>query len=79
MGEPTITVEESYDTTTVYFSGIPHLIFVRREVVGLQAWKSNAVYSIEITFREGAAILTEYDDREKWSQVLTLIKERLTP
>lgn len=75
----TITKKVTYDLTNIYFDDTIHLAFVRREVVGFQSWKSVAVYSIEITFRGGAAIVTEYDDSDKWRQVLSLIQDDLTP
>lgn len=75
----TITKKVTYDLTKIYFGESVHLAFVRREVVGFQSWKSAGLYSIEITFRGGAAILTEYDDPDKWSQVISLIENDLTP
>lgn len=76
---PEITKKVTYDLTKVLFGDVVHLAFVRREVVGFQSWKSVAVYSIEITFRNGAAITTEYDDRAKWERVIALIADDLTP
>lgn len=74
-----ITKAVTYDLTKIYFNSTVHLAFVRREVVGFQAWKSVGVYSIELTFRNGAAITTEYDDVAKWKRVIELIEDELTP
>lgn len=74
-----ITKKITYDLTKIYFGQVVHLAFVRRDMVGFQAWKSVGVYSIEVTFRSGAAIITEYDDREKWERVISLIEDELTP
>lgn len=74
-----ITKIETYDTTKVYFEDTVHLVFVRREVVGFQSWKSAALYSIEITFKDGATITTEYDNKAKWKTVISLIEDALTP
>lgn len=74
-----ITKKVTYDLTKIYFGKVVHLAFVRREVVGFQSWKSVGVYSIELTFRGGAAIMTEYDDRSKWEKVIALIEDELTP
>lgn len=68
-----------YDTTKIQFNGVTHLSFVRRDTVGFQTWKSVSVYSIELTFRGGAAIVTEYDDRQLWVQVIALLEDELTP
>jgi hypothetical protein len=75
-----ITVEETYDLTKVLFNGVPHLVFVRREALGFQAWKNDAgsCYSVELTFRDGATILTEYDDLAKWTAVVVALTEHLT-
>lgn len=56
-----------------------HLAFVRREVVGFQSWKSAGMCSLELTFKDGAQITTEYDDESKWQQVISLIEEDITP
>lgn len=74
-----ITKTVTYDLTTIYFNDIPHLSFVRREVVGFQSWRSDGVFSLELTFRGGAAITTEYDDEQKWRAVIALILRNLTP
>lgn len=74
-----ITRQVTYDLTKVLFNGTVHLAFVRREVVGFQSWRSVGVYSIELTFRGGATITTEYDDIEKWKRVVSLIEDELTP
>lgn len=73
-----ITKKITYDLTKICFGGVTHLAFVRRDVVGFQSWKSNGCFSIEITFREGAAITLEYDERVKWEQVISLIEDELT-
>lgn len=74
-----ITKAVTYDLTKVYINGVVHLAFVRRDVLGFQTWKSVGVYSIELTFRGGAAITTEYDDADKWRRVIELIEDELTP
>ena len=75
----TVSKQTTFDLTRIYFDAVVHLSFVRRELVGFQAWKSANTYSIELTFRNGAHILTEYDDADKWQQVIRLIEDELTP
>lgn len=74
-----ITKKVTYDLTKVYFGTVLHVAFVRREVVALQTWKSSGMYSIEITFRDGATLTTEYDERWKWEKIVSLIEDELTP
>jgi hypothetical protein len=74
-----ISKQVTYDLTKIYFGEVCHLAFVRKELVGFQAWKSEGCYSLEITFRGGAAITTEYDDAEKWKRVIALVEESATP
>jgi hypothetical protein len=75
-----ITRQVTFDLTKIYFDDICHLAYVRSHVVGFQTWFSPpSMYSLEITFRDGATILTEYDDKEKWKTVIKLIEDNLTP
>jgi len=73
-----ITRKVTYDLTKIYFGDVVHLAFVRKEVVGFQSYKSIGVYSIEVTFRNGSSITTEYDDRDKWERVISLIEGAMT-
>lgn len=75
----TITKKVTYDLTKILFGDVVHLAFVRREVVGFQSWKSAGMCSLELTFKDGAQITTEYDDESKWQQVISLIEEDITP
>lgn len=74
-----ISKKVTYDLTKIYFGDTAHLAFVRREVVGFQSWKSDGMFSIELTFRGGATILAEYDEPDKWKEVIALIESSLTP
>jgi len=77
--EARVSSKITYDLTKVYINGIVHLAFVRRDVVGFQTWKSVSVYWIELTFRNGATLLTEYDNAPLWSKVIAAIEDNLTP
>lgn len=72
-----ITKRVTYELTRIYFDGIVQLAFARREVVGFQCWKSAGVFTLELTFRDGAAMTVEYDDPEKWKTVVGLIEDTL--
>lgn len=71
--ELAITSEVSFNTATVLFNGIPHLFFLRKEVIGLQSWKSRTQYVLELTFKSGAVLTLEYDRRDLWQKVAELI------
>lgn len=74
-----ITSKTTFELTKIYFGDICHLVMVRAEVVGFQTWRTyQGVYSIEITFRSGATILTEYDQEDKWKTVISILEENLT-
>jgi len=53
------------------------LAYARYELIGFQSWKENNCFSIELTFRDGAIILTEYDEYSKWVKVISLIEDDL--
>jgi hypothetical protein len=73
-----ITKKSTFDLTKIYFGSTVHLAFARRELVGFQSWKLNGSYSIELTFRHGAAITAEYDERAKWERVISLVEDELS-
>lgn len=77
-GQVSITKKVWFEITKIYFNDTLHLAFSRREVIGLQSWTFTGVFSIELTFRNGATITTEYDDVDKWKQILQLIEGELT-
>lgn len=59
----------------VKFNGVTHFRCDRRELIGLQSWLVNRgrvtpVYAIQIYARSGPEIILEYDNVEKWQEVL---------
>jgi hypothetical protein len=74
-----IEVRPTFDRIAVLINGIPHLSLDREKLVGFQSWKENTRYTIEWTFSEGAVIITEYDDKDKWSAILKEVDVILTP
>lgn len=67
-----ITVDLAFDRLTVHFAGILHLTFARSKLLGVQSWVMNESkkFCIEYTFLDGATILTEYDDANKFRAIL---------
>lgn len=64
----------------ILIDGVPHLSFNRKKLVGFQSWiigEEHQIYYIEFYFKN-REILTEYDNKDKWEQILGLLsKENL--
>lgn len=75
----TITSATAFDLVRIYFGTVCHLAFIPSKVIGWQSWNSpsTGTYTIEISFKSGATMVTEYDFREKWERVLVLIDEAM--
>lgn len=74
MGAEEITLEVDYSSATVLFRGVPHLSWLRRDLVGFQTWKWDGVYAIELTMKSGATIKAAYEDRAHWERIATLVR-----
>lgn len=61
----------------ILIDGGAHLVFALPDVIALHAFISLGVYTFELTFRHGATVKVEYDDRAKWERVIALIEEEL--
>lgn len=73
-----ISRKDNHRFTHILFGDAIHLAYMHTELVGLQSWKSGpCFYAIELTFRSGAAIVSEYDSAEKWAQVISLVSSDL--
>ncbi len=72
-----IADESGATEVCIAINGIPHLKFLKRKYIGLQAWyESKNDFRIEI-YLEGATILTEYNSLEKWKAVLKFINDQV--
>lgn len=72
-------VELKFDSIRIYFGALLHLSIRRSELFAVQSWRRGAAnYFIEYTARGGAAVLTEYDSREKFAAVLRQLDAALT-
>ncbi|HYM31825.1 MAG TPA: hypothetical protein VEU47_11020 [Candidatus Cybelea sp.] len=59
----------------IKFNGITHFRCDRRRLIGLQSWivdrgRVTPVYVVQIYIENGPEISLEYDNREKWAEVL---------
>jgi hypothetical protein len=60
----------------IRFNGLTHARIDRRELLGVQSWKTNRgretpVFSLEFYTRCGHNMLLQYDREDIWKEVLT--------
>ena len=67
---PEIRAELDFDSIRVYFGELLHIDIRRSEYRGLQAWKWDGNYKIEISLSDTAPMLIEYTDEDRWRTVL---------
>lgn len=73
-----ITCESEPDTLCILIDDILHIFINKRELVGINSWRhNNTDYKIEICFKNADPMLVEYDNREKWGQVLKLLNDNV--
>lgn len=70
-----IEVKSTEREIFIRFNGITHFRVDRRELLGLQSWKVNRgratpTYAVQVYVRCGTEITLEYDNEEKWKEVL---------
>ena len=72
----TFTHEFKYPYQFIHIDSFLHLKFVKREFIGLQSYVENStLFCIELNFKNNTIILLEYDDFEKWGQILKILEE----
>lgn len=65
-----VEVQFGYYTIRIRIDGVLHLLLLRSEFLGFQAWKDNDTqYCIEYVMK-GGSMQCEYDTREKWQAIL---------
>ena len=78
MGETDIILDKRHMTRVVvdhysiriYFGNVLHVYIKRSEFLGLQSWSdSSNEYSIEFAL-VGGSLIVEYDEAEKWLEIL---------
>lgn len=74
-----ITTKTNINLTKLYFNNILHIAFVRKDFQALTSWKDFDKYSIQLTFKDGASILVEYNDVRTWTMVLKELEGVLYP
>ena len=71
-----ISLSLNGDVINIRINGLIHLSFKRSNLIGFQAYKEDrGLWSIEFYFKDGPAILAEYDKRERWVDMLKVIEE----
>lgn len=80
MSNSDVSRKVEFGLFKIYFGNVPHLIFRHHQLVGVQAWKSGSgMYFVELTFDHGGVVTSDYDDIEKWKQILGHLEEGLRP
>lgn len=67
----TVKVEVRHLSIRIYINDALHLLIKLENLIGIQSWinrKNN--YSIEYSMKDGAEILSEYDDLDLWKSIL---------
>jgi hypothetical protein len=61
------------NTVKIFISGILHIYFRREHLRGLQSWQfGKDQFVIEVKLKD-ATLTLEYDQREKWTAILTAL------
>lgn len=72
-----ITGEIDHYTIRIYVDNVLHLYIWKEQLLGFQSWiDTKRRHVIEYYLKDGK-ILSEYDDRETWVQVLKILEENL--
>lgn len=76
---PEIVVEVTDTHLKIFIVGSLHLSFKLKDYKGFQSWISDGEnkYKIEYYFNDGNTILTEYDLKTKWVEILKQLNDRL--
>jgi hypothetical protein len=65
----------------IYINDILHLAIKRKELVNVQTWKNDtngqSVFTIELSYKDGAKVITEYNDVEKFTKIVKCIDDNL--
>jgi hypothetical protein len=73
-----ITFKTTFEWTKIYFNSTLHIALKHKDLVFFQTWKdySGTQFVIEFTFTGGTS-LVEYDTKEKWTGVISIIEKLL--
>jgi hypothetical protein len=65
-------------TLRIYINEVLHLAIDREKFIGLQSWIEEVDwFCIEYYYLGSDPILSEYDDFEKWKEILRLVNQNL--
>lgn len=71
-----VTVEFDPEAIKIKFGGVLHLWLDRPTLVGVQSWQTGERrYAIKYYFRGADPVLSEYDDVDKWREILSRLDE----
>lgn len=75
-----ITIKKDFRSLRIYINGLLHLDILMESYLGLQSWlegTNNYIYFIEFYLKGEDAIICEYDDKDIWKEILTLIDKNI--
>ncbi len=75
MAKPEITIDFKKGKLRIYINGILHLS-IHHPNYQIQSWKEAKDWYIIVFYTEMGEIQCEYDDVEKWKQILRLVDEQ---
>lgn len=61
----------------IYINDLLHVYFKSSNLVHIQTWVADSKFAIEYTFREGENLFSEYDEIDKWKEVIKLLDKIL--
>lgn len=63
----------------IYIDNIPHLIIKVKDLIGIQSWtlSRDNLYYIEFYFKDGSDFYSEYDDIERWKEILRILDDKI--
>ncbi len=74
-----LSVNRSYEQIKIYINGHLHLLLRLEGFIGMQSWvHGNKEYFIEYSYKDGAEILTAYEDKDTWEKALDIIDKNIT-
>lgn len=72
----TYKISESNGWAKIYINDILHLLINKKKLTGIQSWKYDEEWCIEIYY-DTSTIFCAYDNAEMWMQILCLLNDRL--
>lgn len=63
-----ISLKENNEWIRIFINEILHLMFKKKDFMGLQSWKFKEEYNIQFYLKDSKDILCSYDNEEIWKK-----------